>query len=135
MKIKVKFLKVCTWAIAGSAVALFSVHGVKAEGNLSKDAASKLIIGNTISGKHFKGAKNDSFIAKDGTVSTLRAGKPIKGLWKFKDDGAHCVKFEGRKKFKCLYVADMGGGKYEKRTKNGKAIIFFSVVEGKMEGL
>ena len=135
MKFKAKFMKDFTWAIAGSAVALFFMHGVKAEGNLSKDAASKLIIGNTISGKHFKGAKNDSYIAKDGTVSTLRAGKPMKGVWKFNDDGAHCVKFEGRKKFSCLYVVDMGDGKYEKRKKSGKAIIFFSIVEGKMEGL
>jgi len=49
--------------------------------------------------------------------------------------GAHCVRLEGKKKFNCLYIADMGDGKYEKRKKNGKAIIFFKMVKGKMAGL
>lgn len=122
-------------ALAIAATVLLAAQHAQAGGHLSKDDAAKLIVGNTISGKHFKGAKNDSYIAPDGTVSAKRGGNAMKGEWKFADDGGHCIKWAGGDTFNCLYIVDKGNGNYEKVKKNGKTIISFHVAPGKMEGL
>jgi len=113
-------------------VALLQSGPARAEAKLSQEDAARLIVGNTISGKHFKGFDNNSYINADGTVLSLRKGKINKATWVFKGD-AHCVTFVGKKQ-SCLTIHDVGGGNYEKR-RGDKVIIAFKVLPGDAKGL
>ena len=109
-----------------TAILLLSVSTSLIAGDyISADHLKELLTNKTAKGEHLKrDYEFDSFFSPDGDLIQIRAnGKKKTGKWSVKENGKHCVEWDGSDIRKCFPVMSNGDGSFTKvKVKNNGKI-------------
>jgi len=105
---------------------------VNAEKTLSAEELKARISGKTADGyNHKKDFSYKNFFNPDGTLLRHTAdGHRTKAKWRVKDNGDHCVLWEGSEKERCGPFVDNSDGSVSKFSKGKKVVTLKNFVDG-----